>query len=66
MRPALEDRRIVRRRFIALAKIGTRMPLLACDITFEISVTYPVEARRSGVLTGKHMGAVTAARSGLV
>ena len=44
MRPALEDRRIVRRRFIALAKIGMKMPLLARDFIFEISVSIPVEA----------------------
>ena len=51
MRPALEDRRIVRRRFFAHAKIGVKMPLLACDFTFEIWVSIPAEATRSRVLT---------------
>ena len=37
MHRALEDRRIVRQRFIALAKIGMKMPVLACDFTSEIS-----------------------------
>ena len=56
MRPALVDRRIVRRRFTALAKIGMKLPLLACDFTFEIWVSIPVEATRSGVLTVAEQG----------
>ena len=48
MPPALEDHRIVRRRFIAFAKIGIELHLLACVFTVEISVTFPVEATRLG------------------
>ena len=50
MHPASEDRRIVRRRFIALTKSGLKIPLLACDFAFEILVTFPVEGTRSGKL----------------
>ena len=47
---AKQAREAKRRRFIALAKNGMKMPLLACDFTFEILVSIPVEATRSRLI----------------